>query len=351
MSARTARTVVDLPPDGSPQIASSAVVLGVATLGYNSGLSEGAVVRSTDSGVVIGTGSFVIENSVVVGYRGNPAAIGRRTVFGHRCMVISATVGDLCEIGNASVLMPGAQLGDRVFLGEGTVVPSGMRLPSDVVAVGRPARIVRTSSKGDLDRLRALRGGDLSVPAPSGVPIESSRGGGTMGQLYAYRGISPVVAATAVLFPTAEITGDVVIGERSIIGAGVKIIGDSHGPVRIGSDVQILENTVLHLLPNNDLVIDDGVTVGPGAMIHGCRIGARSVIEPGAIVCDGSVVGAESIVRAGAVVKQRSQFPAGAELDGMPAVEVSRLSAPPLLPSWALHLGDLPDMTPRASGR
>ena len=172
-----------------------------------------------------------------------------------------------------------------------------------------------------------------------------------MGQLYAYRGILPIVAPTAVLFPTAEITGDVVIGERSIIGAGVKIIGDSHGPVRIGNDVQILENTVLHLLPDNNLVIDDGATVGPGAMIHGCHIGARSVIEPGAIVCDGSVVGADSIVRAGAVVKQRSQFASGTEIDGMPAVEVRRLSEPPDLPSWALHHGDLPEMTPQALGR
>ena len=95
-----------------------------------------------------------------------------------------------------------------------------------------------------------------------------------MGQLYEYRGILPTIADSAVLFPTAEITGDVVVGERTIIGAGVKIIGDSHGPVRIGNDVQILENTVLHLLPDNELVIDDGAIVGPGAMIHGCHIGA-----------------------------------------------------------------------------
>ena len=65
-----------------------------------------------------------------------PTTIGRRTVFGHRCLVIGATVGDLCEIGNASILMPGARLGDRVFLGEGTLVPAGMTLPDDVVAVG-----------------------------------------------------------------------------------------------------------------------------------------------------------------------------------------------------------------------
>src|SRR6185437_9490241 len=139
--------------------------------------------------------------------------------------------------------------------------------------------------------LRGLRGGNLSVPPHTTNSIGSRLEGLTMGQLYDYRGIVPTIAEGAVLFPTAEITGDVVVGERTIIGAGVKIIGDSHGPVRIGNDVQILENTVLHLLPDNDLIIGDGVIVGPGAMIHGCRIGARSIIEPGAIICDHSVLG------------------------------------------------------------
>jgi carbonic anhydrase/acetyltransferase-like protein (isoleucine patch superfamily) len=144
------------------------------------------------------------------------------------------------------------------------------------------------------------------------------------------------------------LTGDVVVGARTIVGAGAKIIGDSHGPVRIGADVQILEDTVLHLLPDNDLILDDGVLVGAGSMIHGCRIGAGSVVEPGAIVCDHSVLGAGSVVRAGAVVKQRSQFDAGSVVDGFPAVEVDRLSAPPPRPAWAFSsLDELPVPTGR----
>jgi carbonic anhydrase/acetyltransferase-like protein (isoleucine patch superfamily) len=217
-------------------------------------------------------------------------------------------------------------------------------LPSDVVAVGRPARVVRSASADDLRRLAALRDGDLSVPPPTAITVGPTQEQTVMGQLYAFRGIVPTIAASATLFPSAEITGDVVVGERSIIGAGVKIIGDSHGPVRIGRDVQILENTVLHLLPDNDLVIDDGVIVGPGAMIHGCRIGARSVIEPGAIVCDGSALGAGCIVRAGAVVKQRSRFDAGTEIDGFPATAVGHMSEPPAIPTWALQRDDLPEL-------
>jgi carbonic anhydrase/acetyltransferase-like protein (isoleucine patch superfamily) len=343
VSAGPADAPVDLEA-GSLRIAGSAVVLGTARMGEGSTVAEGAVIRSHGTGVEVGTGSAVLENSVVVGTDTIPTIIGRRSVFGHRCTVVGAVVGDLCEIGNASILMPGARVGDRVFLGEGTLVPVGTTLPSDVVAVGRPARVVRSASADDLRRLAALRGGDLSVPPPTAITVEPTQEKTVMGQLWAYRGTLPTVAASATLFPTAELTGDIVVGERTIIGAGVKIIGDSHGPVRIGRDVQILENTVLHLLPDNDLIIGDGVIVGPGAMIHGCRIGARSVVEPGAIVCDGSVLGAGCVVRAGAVVKQRSRFDAGTEIDGFPAVDIGHMEEPPQVPAWAWRRDDLPEL-------
>jgi carbonic anhydrase/acetyltransferase-like protein (isoleucine patch superfamily) len=334
----------------APQVASSAFVVGRPHLGEGALLAEGAVIRATAGRVMVGAGSAVLENSVVVGGYESPATVGRRSVFGHRCLVIGAAVGDLCEIGNASILMPGAQLGDRVFLGEGTLVPPGATLPSDTVAVGRPARVIRSASAADLDRLRGLRGGELTVPPRTSIAIPPTTEAFTMGQLYGYRGIVPTIAASAVLFPTAEITGDVVVGQRTIIGAGVKIIGDSHGPVRIGNDVQILENTVLHLLPDNELIIEDGAIVGPGAMVHGCHIGAGSIVEPGAIVCDGSDVGAGSIVRAGAVVKQRSHFGEGADIDGFPAVQVGHVELP-AAPAWAFHHEDLPALPGEHRGR
>jgi len=350
VSSGPANTVSDRGA-GSLQIARSAVVLGRAMLGQGSLLAQGAIIRSENNGVEVGTGSAVLENSVVVGNELIPTAIGRRTVFGHRCLVVGALVGDLCEIGNASVLMPGARVGNRVFLGEGTLVPDGMSLPDDVVAVGRPAHVVRTASADDIRRLLVLRGGDLSVPAATAIAVDHTEETIVMGQLYEYRGIRPTIAESAILFPTAEVTGDVVVGERTIIGAGVKIIGDSHGPVRIGNDVQILENAVLHLLPDNDLIIEDNTIIGPGAMIHGCRIGTGSVIEPGAIVCDHSVLGAGCLVRAGAVVKQRSRLAAGADIDGFPAIEIGRLSAPPEVPAWAWRRDDLPVLVAGEPGR
>jgi carbonic anhydrase/acetyltransferase-like protein (isoleucine patch superfamily) len=77
-------------------------------------------------------------------------------------------------------------------------------------------------------------------------------------------------------------------------------------------------------------------------MIHGCHLGAGTVVEPAAIVCDSSRVGAGSIVRAGACVKQRSRFEGRAVLDGFPAGQIGTLEAAPPRPLWAFDPDDLP---------
>jgi carbonic anhydrase/acetyltransferase-like protein (isoleucine patch superfamily) len=286
-----------------PQIADSATLMGDVHVGAGAILAQGLVVRSHGGNVSVGNYSAVLENGVIIGTPEHPVRVGQRTVFGHRATIVGATIGDLCEIGNGAILMPGSRLGNGCILGEGTLVPPDSVIPTDSVLVGRPPHVIRSATDADRERLAVLRQHQTDLTDYPGTvvsgPISAGEG---MGTLYAYRDKVPIIGDGAVLFDSAEVTGDVVIGSQSLIGAGVKIIGDSHGPVRVGSRVQILENTVLHLLPDNELIIDDDVIIGPGAMIHGCRIGRGSVIEPAAIVCDWSVVGAESVVRAGACV-------------------------------------------------
>ena len=329
-------------------VAPSATVLGLLRVGPGGVVAQGAVVRSPAGTVEIGASSALLENSVAVGTPAFPVTVGQKAVFGHRCLVIGAAVGDLSEIGNGSILMPGVRVGRRCFLGEGTVLPAGTIVPDEAVVVGRPGRTIRRASEADLRRLSGLRGGDLSLPSYLLQPHAGTLpAGATMGKLYSFRDKEPRIAPSAVLFDTAEITGDVWIGADALIAAGVKIIGDSHGPVRIGDRVQILENAVLHLLPDNELVIEDDVVIGPGAMIHGCRIGRGTVVEPGAIVCDFSAVGEESLVLAGCCVKQRSRFETHAILDGFPARQVGVLPSAPQLPGWALKRADLGTLSRR----
>lgn len=339
MSLNQFTTTTTAPPIAAQE---SAAVLGSLQAGAGCYLAQGAVVRSLSEAVQIGNQSALLENSVVVGRPELPVAIGQKVVFGHRCLVIGAAVGDLCEIGNGSILLPGAKLGRRCFLGEGTLIPAGTQAPDDSVILGRPGRIIRQANQGDIERLTRLRDGDPSLgPLLRQTLTSSLFAGAEMGRLYAYKDKRPRVADSAVLFDSAEITGDVIVGADCIIGAGVKIIGDSHGPVRIGARVQILENTVLHLLPDNELILEDDVVIGPGAMIHGCHIGPGSVVEPGAIVCDSSRLGRNCRVKAGGLVPQRAQFGDNAVLEGFPVREVETLPEPQPLPIWALRREDL----------
>jgi carbonic anhydrase/acetyltransferase-like protein (isoleucine patch superfamily) len=342
---RTARRTVSaavsfnqlLSDQPQPEIAGSAVVLGEAHVGAGAILAQGLVVRAHGGAVSIGNHSAILENGVVIGTPEHPVEVGQRTVFGHRALIVGSAIGDLCEIGNGAILMPGSRLGRGCILGEGTLVPPDTVIPAGSVLVGRPPHVIRSATDADRERLAVLRQHQTNLTDHPGTIVHGPlQAGERMGTLYAYRDKTPSIGTGALLFDSAEITGDVVIGADTLIGAGVKIIGDSHGPVRIGSRVQILENTVLHLLPDNQLIIEDDAVIGPGAMIHGCHIGRSSVVEPGAIVCDGSVVGAESVVRAGACVKQRDRFGDRSVLDGFPARLTGTLTGPPPVPGWAL---------------
>jgi carbonic anhydrase/acetyltransferase-like protein (isoleucine patch superfamily) len=193
-----------------------------------------------------------------------------------------------------------------------------------------------------MERLARLRDGVLSYATGDLQLLNGlDRVEGSMGKLYAFQGKLPQLAASAYLFDSAEVTGDVIVGEDSIVGAGVRIIGDSHGPVRIGARVQILENSVLHLLPDNELILEDDVIIGPGAMIHGCRLGAGSVVEPGAIVSDGSRLGRNCLVRAGSLVPQRDTYGDDAIIQGFPGKQIGMQARKQDRPAWALDPADL----------
>lgn len=141
----------------------------------------------------------------------------------------------------------------------------------------------------------------------------------------------------AYLYDTAEVTGDVHIGENSVIAAGVKIVGDSYGPVRIGKNVQILENCVLHLLPDNELIIEDNVVIGPGSIVHGTTIGEDSIIESGVTICDNSSLEKNCLVKSGSLVKQRSVFADNSILEDFSAKEIGKSDKRLERSSWGIH--------------
>lgn len=302
------------------KIDDSSRLIGRLRLGDGVYVAQGTVLRSVDSSVTIGNSSFVLENSVLIGTSEHPLEVGSKTVFGHKCIVIGAEIGDLCEIGNGVIFMPGSKAGNLCIFGEGTIIPENRTIPDESVVVGRPGRIIRKLSDDDRAMIRRMRNGDmtLSEHKVNLMDIEQKEGE-VMGKLNELLGKVPIVAESVFIYDTAEVNGDVIIGENSVIGSGVRIIGNAHGPVRIGRNVHILENSALHLLPDNMLIIEDDVTIGPGCIIHGTTIGSGSIIESGAIICDYSRLGKNTLVKSGTLVKQRSIFNDSDILEGFPA--------------------------------
>ncbi len=135
----------------------------------------------------------------------------------------------------------------------------------------------------------------------------------------AYRGVAPRIAVSAYIDPSAQIIGDVVIGERSSVWPNATIRGDVHY-IRIGEESNIQDNSCLHVeLNQHPLVMGNRVTVGHSVTLHGCDIDDDCLIGIGAMVLNGARIHSGSIVAAGALVPEGMEVPAGSLVMGVPA--------------------------------
>lgn len=135
----------------------------------------------------------------------------------------------------------------------------------------------------------------------------------------AYRGVVPKIAASAYIDRSAQVIGDVAVGERSSVWPNVTARGDVNS-IRIGDETSIQDNSVLHcdagLYPLN---IGNRVTVGHLAMLHGCTIEDDCLIGIGAIILNGAKIGTGSVIAAGSVVPEGMEVPPKSLAMGVPA--------------------------------
>ena len=141
-----------------------------------------------------------------------------------------------------------------------------------------------------------------------------------------YLGKQPVIGAGTYLAPSADLIGDVIVGEQSSIWFGSVLRGDINQIV-IGHHTNIQDQTVYHVADDLACIVGNYVTVGHRAILHACTIGDEVLIGMGAIVMDGVVIGEQSIIGAGALLTRGLQVPAGSLVYGSPAKVISQLSA------------------------
>ena len=133
-----------------------------------------------------------------------------------------------------------------------------------------------------------------------------------------YKGVTPRVHATAFVDASAQVIGDVEIGEESSVWMNAVVRGDVHW-IRIGDRSNVQDGTIVHVMTGtHPTTIGDDVTIGHGAIVHGCTLGNRVLIGMGAILLNGVDVGEDCIVAAGALLTEGTRVPPRSLVMGSP---------------------------------
>jgi carbonic anhydrase/acetyltransferase-like protein (isoleucine patch superfamily) len=135
----------------------------------------------------------------------------------------------------------------------------------------------------------------------------------------------PVLDEGAYLAPSATLIGDVRLGSRASVWFGAVLRGDSE-PITIGADSNVQDNAVLHADPGFPLVIEEGVTVGHLAMLHGCRIGSGTLVGIGAVVLNGATVGRNCLIAAKSLIPEGKLIPENSIVRGVPGTVVGEVT-------------------------
>lgn len=126
------------------------------------------------------------------------------------------------------------------------------------------------------------------------------------------------------IYDGAKVVGDVTLSDNVGIWYNAVVRGDE-APISIGERSNVQDNCVVHVSKDKPVKIGKNVSIGHGAIIHGCTIDDNVIIGMGAIVLNGAHIKANSLVGAGALVTENKEFPEGSLIIGSPAKAVREL--------------------------
>lgn len=140
-----------------------------------------------------------------------------------------------------------------------------------------------------------------------------------------FEGINPKINKNTYISKSVDIIGNVEIDENANIWFGTRLRGDMNKIV-IGANTNIQENSVVHVDVNSPCIIGKDVTIGHGAIIHGCTISDNVLVGMGSIILNNAKIGKNTIIGAGSLVTQGKSFKDGVLILGNPAKIVRELT-------------------------
>ncbi|SDK56263.1 gamma carbonic anhydrase family protein [Natronincola ferrireducens] len=124
-------------------IAETADIIGDVTIGEGSSIWYKAVLRGDDNYIKIGKSTNIQDGSVVHISHLYPTIIGDNITIGHSAIIHACRIGNNVLIGMGTIILDGAEIGEETIIGAGSLVPPGKKIPSGVLAIGSPAKVVR----------------------------------------------------------------------------------------------------------------------------------------------------------------------------------------------------------------
>src|SRR6202167_1301430 len=136
-----------------------------------------------------------------------------------------------------------------------------------------------------------------------------------------YKGVTPTIPSSCYVDDSAQIIGDVVLGEHASVWMNAVVRGDVHS-IRIGAHSNVQDCSVLHGMRYKfPVIVGDWVTIGHNATVHGCVVEDACLIGMGATIMNNARIGEGSIVAAGAVITENTAVPANTLWAGVPSTE------------------------------
>jgi len=141
-----------------------------------------------------------------------------------------------------------------------------------------------------------------------------------------YQGKIPKIPSSCYVDVSAQVIGDVVLGENSSVWMNAVVRGDVHS-IRIGANSNVQDCSVLHgMRYKHPVEVGDYVTIGHNVTVHGCTIEDACLIGMGAVILNGARIGEGSIIAAGALIPEGTIVPPRTLWAGLPAKQRRALS-------------------------
>ncbi|MGL6107943.1 gamma carbonic anhydrase family protein [Romboutsia sp.] len=134
-------------------VAETADIIGKVTIGKNANIWYNTVMRADEHEITIGENTNIQDGTVVHTAWDAPTIIGNNVTVGHKALIHGCKIGDNTLIGMGSIVLDGAEIGEYTLLGAGSLVPPGKKIPSGVLALGSPAKVIRELSKEEKENL------------------------------------------------------------------------------------------------------------------------------------------------------------------------------------------------------